>query len=966
MRLSTALGAGVGLFALSSPAWAQGGAAARPVETAAADGASANAPADAPAGKKGKSEAADREIVVTGSRAIRDGRDAPTPLTVAGADQLRLTPSNIPEALNKLPQFSGSTTNVGAGNGAGSGRSNIFTGNFINLRSFGAIRTLILQDGRRVPPTALNGQVDANTIPQMLVERVEIVTGGASAVYGSDAVTGVVNFILNRKFSGLKLQLQSGISGQGDAFSWKAGIAGGVDVGARGHFIFSAEHYENRGIESTARRGWSAAVPIYTGLGSAASPFVLTNNGRISTVTDGGLATSGPFTNRQFIGAGLLVPFDPGTPTTTAGVSVGGDGSYYQGVTLVVPLETNQGFARFDYQLADAIAFYAQATYAEARSDGIHNSNERPNSYRIFSGNAFLPASAQAQLTATNTANFQLGRLNNDLSADSTIDQKTRSQRYTAGLRGRAFGDFHWDMFYTYGQADVDSVTHNNINYPHFYAALDAVRNSSGAIVCRVDITNPGLYPGCAPINMFGTGNQSQAAKNYIYEDTAWAASNRMHDFGAAINGSPFSTWAGPVSVALNAEYRRESIVQTTTASSLLVPDFTGIRTFRPPTLVWAYPTEAGFSGKRNVKEIGGEILVPLLENAPFAQRLAINGALRYTDYSTSGGATTWKVGAIWQPIADLKFRGAISRDIRAPTLSDLFAGPSITFSSITDPHTTQPVIVSVERSGNPNLVPEIARTYTAGFLLTPSWVRGFALSVDYFSIRIDNAIGTLTGTDASVLQECEQSQGASPVCALIVRPLPFSNRTAANVPTLIYNRNLNVAETYTRGFDLEASYKTDLAGLSIPGRLDLRLLYTYQPILKTRAFSTSTLFNFAGAPGLSKSRATGFISYETGGSEVDLQLRYYSAQKRSENPTLVFTDPPLPSAFYADFGFRQKIRAGNRSAEFFLNVNNLFDRAPRISPSTTRGGTPGTGNPAVNGDDLLGRAFTAGVRFEM
>jgi iron complex outermembrane receptor protein len=959
MKLSAALGTGVCLFALAPAAWAQDSTAAAPIQRGAETGVS-----DEPAQPRTNGQTPDPqrgEIVVTGSRAIRDGRDAPTPLTVAGAEQLQLTPSNIPEALNKLPQFSGSTTNVGAGNGAGSGRSNIFTGNFINLRSFGAIRTLILQDGRRVPPTALNGQVDTNTIPQMLVDRVEIVTGGASAVYGSDAVSGVVNFILNRRFSGLRLQLQSGISEQGDAFSWKAGLAGGFDVTDRGHLIFSAEHYENRGITSTAQRAWSAAVPIYTGLGTTASPFVVTSNGRISTVTDGGLATSGPFANRQFVGSGVLAPFNPGTPTGTVGLAVGGDGSYYQGVTLVQPLETNQAFARFDYELSDAVTFYVQGTYAEARSDGIHNSNERPNSYRIFSGNPFLPANAQAQLTPA--ANFQLGRLNNDLSPDSSIDQRTRSQRYTAGLTGSVFGNFHWDLFYTYGRADVDSVTYNNINYPHFYAALDAVRNAQGNIVCRVDVTNPGLYPGCAPINMFGTGNQSQAAKDYIYEDTAWSAANRMDDFGASINGSPFSTWAGPVSMALNVEYRKESLVQTTTANSTSVPDFTGIRTFRPPTLVWAYATESAFSGSRDVREVGGEILIPLLQDAPFAQRLAINGALRYTDYSTSGGTTTWKVGAIWQPFTDLKFRGTISRDIRAPTLSDLFAGRSVTFSSISDPHTTQTAIVNVERSGNPALVPEVARTYTAGFLYTPSWLPRFALSFDYFSIRIDNAIGTITGADASVLQECEQSNGASPVCALIVRPLPFSNTTAANFPTLVFNRNLNLAETNTRGFDMEASYNVNLADI---GRLDLRLLYTYQPILRTRAFPNSPLLNLAGAPGLSKSRATAFIGYEVGGAHLNLQLRYYSGQRRSENPALVFADPPLPSAFYADLGLRQDIHVGERTAEFFINVNNLFDRQPRIAPSTTRGGTPGTGNPAVNGDDLLGRYFTVGMRFRM
>lgn len=945
MKLFVALNAGVCLLALSPTALAQ-----QAVETDAGGKAEEAATAN-PA-----------DIIVTGSRAIRDGRDAPTPLTVAGTQQLQLTPSSIPEALNKMPQFAGSTNNVGAGNGAGSGRSNIFSGNFINLRSFGAIRTLVLQDGRRVPATALNGQVDANTIPQMLVERVEVVTGGASAVYGSDAVTGVVNFILDRDFKGLKAQIQSGIAEAGDAASWRAGVAGGFDIGDRGHFLFSAERYENKGIASTADRDWSATAPTYAGLGTSSQPFVLVNNGRISNVSDGGLARSGPFTGRQFVGSGTLASFNAGVPTSTPNLAIGGDGSYYQGVNLVPPIETNQFFGRFDYELSDSVRFYAQASWAESKTNGMHNSNERPNNYRIYSGNPFLPADAQALLTATNTPFFGLGRLNNDLSADSTLDQSTRSQRYTVGLTGTVLGDFRWDAYYTYGQADVDSVTHNNINYPNFYAALDAVRDNQGAIVCRVSITNPGLYPGCAPINMFGVGNQSQAAKDFIYEDTSWSARNKMHDFGASINGSPFSTWAGPVSVSLNFEYREESLVQTTDSSSLTVPDFTGIRLATPPTLMWAYPTESAMSGRNDVWEVGGEVLVPLLEDVPFAQRLAINGALRQTHYKTSGDATTWKVGAIWQPFDQLRFRGAVSQDIRAPTLSDLFAGRALSFANIYDPHTGVSGIVDVQKSGNVDLVPEVARTYTVGFLYTPAWLPRFSLSVDYFSIRINNAIGTINGADASILQDCEQSNGASPVCAAIVRPLPFSDTSAANFPTMVLNSNLNVAETFTRGIDLESSYNFDLGA----GKVDLRAFYTYQPVLKTRAFPTSTLLNLAGAPGLSKHRVTGFLGYTVDGFNANLQLRYYSAQTRSENPNLIFADGDLSSAFYADLGLSKAIDVGNKSLELFLNVNNLFDRDPRIAPSTTRVGTPGTGNPAVNGDDAIGRYYTIGLRFKM
>jgi outer membrane receptor protein involved in Fe transport len=405
------------------------------------------------------------EIVVTGSRAIHDRRDAPTPLTIATTEQLQLTPSSIPDALNKLPQFAGSTTNVGAGNGAGSGRSNIFTGNFINLRSLGAIRTLILLDGRRVAPTALNGQVDTNTLPEMLVKNVDIVTGGVSAVYGSDAVTGVVNFVLDKEFTGLKATVQGGISDRGDATSSRIGVAGGADLFGRGHVIWSVEHYDNEGVGALSSRAYSRSVPGFTGAGTAASPYVLTYNPRLSTVANGGLATSGPFNGQQFVG-GTLAPFNPGTATGTAGIASGGDGAYYTTSALVPPLETNQGFGRFEYRLTDDIAAYVQAGFGEGSTNDLNNLSAAQTSYRIYSGNPFLPASAQAALSGTTpaTAFFSMGRLLNDLGSDASLDQTTRTLTGTVGFKGKLIDRYTWDIYYSQSEARVHSVTHNNIN----------------------------------------------------------------------------------------------------------------------------------------------------------------------------------------------------------------------------------------------------------------------------------------------------------------------------------------------------------------------------------------------------------------------------------------------------------------------------------------------------------------------
>ncbi len=941
---------GAGVFALASTAWAQASGG------------------QAPGAPKPPESQATETVVVTGSRTITSVEQSPTPLTVASPDQLQLTPSSISDALNKLPQFSGSTTSVGAGNGAGSGKSNLFTGNFMNLRSFGSIRTLILLDGIRVPPTAINGQVDTNTLPQMLVKDVDIATGGVSAVYGSDAVMGVVNYQLDKNYSGFKAVVQGGVSDRGDAKSSRVGVAGGLNLGDHGHAIFSAERYTNDGVSSSSSRSWAQSVPVFTGAGTAASPYVLTENPRISTASNGGLATSGPFKGQQFASNGTLAPFNAGTPTATAGIATGGDGSYFTGNTLVPPVTTDQVFGRVNYDLTDNISVFLQANFGKSSTDGLHNLNGAQTAFPIFSGNAFLPANAQAQLTSSSTQSFALGRVLNDLAADASLDQSTTTQTYTAGLSGELFDKYSWNLTYTYGQARVDSVTNNNINYPRLYAGLDAVHDSSGNVVCNVSITNPTLYPGCVPVDLLGTGNVSSAAKDYIYSNTSWTALNRMSEFAANIGGEPFNTWAGPATVSFNVEHRSQVLTETPDANSLAVQNLAGIRvgSVAPPSTTWAYPVEPVTHGSGSVTEGGAEILLPLANNLSWAKRLAVNAAYRYTDYSTSGPVPSWKLGLIYQPVNQLRFRASASRDIRAPSLADLFAGTSSTFTRVADPHTGVTSNINVLHSGNPDLVPEIARTYTVGAVLEPSWLPNSFLSVDYYQTRIANAIGAVAGNDPSILAECERTQGTSPVCATIVRPLPFSNTTAANFPTALYNQTLNLATAFTRGIDVEASYRFNLANLvgGLPGQIDLRTLYAYQPVLRTQTYTTSPVINAAGAAGLSAHCVTLVMNYKAGPLATGLQTRYYSAVKRSGDPTVFYADPMLPSTFYTDvnLSYDFTLPAGVQ-LQTFMNVGNLFDRQPRISPAANRSTIPGTAVPAVSGDDLIGRYYTAGIR---
>jgi iron complex outermembrane receptor protein len=957
LKHSIALCGGVSLLAITSAAFAQEQPNAAPSAPAAQGGGPPQAQAPA----------ALDVITITGSRIVRNGYNAPTPVTVAPVAQLEATtPSNIADGLNKLPEFAGSTTQASNANNGTS-----VSGNFLNLRSFGVIRTLVLLDGQRVPATDYNGQVDVNTLPQMLVQRVDVVTGGASAVYGSDAVTGVVNFVLDTKFNGLKAVAQTGVSTYGDAPSNRIGVAGGGSLGDKAHFIWSAERYSQAGLSENDRT-FGAADPVYTGAGTAASPYQLIYNDRTNNQTYGGLVTSGPFAGQQFASNGQLAPFVHGGQTASPFIAeIGGDGAYYHGMTLYTPLETDKGFARFDYEFTDNFSGYVQAGLS--RSLITDKGGAWPfGDLTMYSGNPFLPTSAQNQLTASNMPSFTMNELPQNLILQSTTTEATTAIDVTAGLKGKLGSNFVWSAYYTYGEGRMRNDTTDNINFPRFYAALDAVTGPGGAPVCNVTLTNPGLYPGCQPLNFFGQGNASRAALKYIYGETTWQAVNKSHDVAASISGALFNDWAGPVSVASNVEYRYQSLTETTNANPNIPANFTGIRLGSPDdgSLPWAYATTAPQHGSDSVWEISGETVVPLARDMTLIKSLEVNGAVRYTHYSSSGGATTWKIGLNYNPVADVRFRVTESRDIRAPTLYDLYSGASVASDAISDSHTGVSNVTASETIGNPHLVPEVAQTTTVGVVYSPSWFHGFRISVDYYNITINNAIEQLSsayGSLQGIVDACNASGGTASVCADVIRPFPYSNTSGGNFPTEVINATANIAQNYTHGLDVEASYALNLADVlpSAQGTVNWRLLYNYQPVNASRAAPGAPVINAAGYSGLPSSRVTLTTSYQNGPLEADWLLRYSGSEKQGLGvPGQYFAGGPLPGIFYSDVNLAYRFKAAGHNLQAFITINNLFNQQPRVAPLTEVLFIPGVVPPGAAGDDVLGRYFTGGFRF--
>jgi outer membrane receptor protein involved in Fe transport len=897
------------------------------------------------------------EIVVTGSRVIQNGNNMPTPVTVVSTEQLLQTvPSTVVAGLQQMPVFAGGrspTTNPG-----NSSQNNAFR--TLNLRSLGANRTLVLFDGRRVPPTSPNGEVNADFVPSLLLQRVDVVTGGASAVYGSDAVAGVVNFVTDRSFNGLKFNAQYGISQKGDGEETKIGIAGGMPLfGGRGHIEGSYEYFNSPGIFTKLDREWGKNVITVQGAGSNANPYRLVYNTRLNATSFLGnftnVASNGPLRDMVFRQNGVLDRFQHGLPTSVTTVESGGDGGYFYNASLQSLFQSDLAFGRFDYDISDNVHFYTQVTGMLTHNKNNHETNEVRN-LLVSSSNAFLAPQYQqaAQAAGVQTLTFSKMMQQAPVKQPETY---TRGYMAQFGLEG-TINDWRWDISYVNSQNQQRTRNNANPNNGKLFAAMDAVRAPDGRVVCNVELTHPGLYPGCVPINFFGPTSESAEALNYVLDVTKYVAKTKMDNVGASIAGSPFSTWAGEVGVAVSAEYRKMTYQLSSNAQPLPL-DCTGLRfncrqgtTLRFQSNVLADRSQVS----QAVKEAAGEINVPLLKDVPFAQSFMVNGAVRYTDYDTSGEVTTWKLGADWDINDQISIRATRSRDIRAPSLNELFAPQLINPAGVTDLHTGIVGQAPFVTDPNPGLAPEVAKTWTAGVVFRPSFIPRFSLAIDWYKIAIGNAITNIAGQDPTIQGICEASNGTSPFCALIQRPLPFSDRSSANFVTAFYSRPQNAQTVTTKGIDFEANYSAPLFG----GNLALRGLVTHQPDFITIQFPGAPVLDAGDTPGQSAWRVTAFAKYTYNNFSLDVQQRWWRGTGWNSNKSLVYAEPRLQNMAYTN------VTVGYRLAQtdLYFSVQNLFNKQP--TPYGNIGGSsgvPGLFGGFIPGEDTIGRFYTVGLR---
>ena len=916
------------------------------------------------------------EIVVTGTRVVRDGYEAPTPLTVVGVEQFQqASTNNTIDYLTTLPSFAGnytpqnSTQNVSAGT-AGTAS--------VNLRNLGTTRTLVLVNGQRSVPSTITGLVDVNTIPSQLIERVDVVTGGASAAYGSDAVSGVVNFVLDTKFTGVKGEASGGVTTYGDDRSWKVALTGGTTfAGDRGHFIISGMINHQDGVLGGGRAWNNTGLqiitnPAYSATNTSVPQRLLLDKVSLSNATPGGIIVSGALKGIAFGPGGQPYQFNYGSIVSGSAMS-GGDWLTANLHTVGQSIEPSGGqrnlFVRASYAVTDEIEVFVQSNWYE----NSNFSNAYPNDnyfggLTIKTDNAYLPAAVRTQALTLGLTTLTMGTSLTELGPNSILTRR-KVLRNVVGLTGKmdAFDTaWTWDAYYQTGVSMGSESSLNTLYFPGFTAAVDAVAAPNGSIVCRSTLTAPNN--GCVPYNVFGTGVASAASKQYVV-----GTSHRNQRFvqnvaAASMAGEPFSSWAGPVSLALGIEHRSEKASGSSTVLDRTRPAVFFAGNYLPTF------------GSYNVTEGFAETVVPLAKDTVWAQSLDLNAAVRGTSYSNSGYVTTWKVGATYQPIADLTFRATRSRDIRAPNLNDLYNAGSTTNQVVIDTgRTGQGISYLGTTRGNPALVPEKADTTGLGVVIQPQFFPGFSASVDYWNIDLGGAISTISAQN--IVDLC--SQGATSFCQAINNGQPL-NPVGGSGANQINIQPFNLAQQLVRGVDLEASYRTPLAAIndSWEGNIGFRVLSTF--FIKNYTNNTLTPptdsagQNAGGGP--PDYRMTVSATYSNDIISATISDRIVSSGVYNNTYVVCASGCPVSTtanntinansiagAMYWDASFSYKfMNDGASNAELFLNVKNITNKDPVRVAGGPSGVPYDTVTTNASNYDTLGRVFRLGVRFKM
>jgi outer membrane receptor protein involved in Fe transport len=923
------------------------------------------------------------EIIVTGTRIESTALKSATPVTVLGDEQLKQAGSiNASDVLRQLPSIGTSTYSTTNSNFSTSD-SGV---NTINLRNLGESRTLVLINGRRVVP-GLSGDsaVDFNIIPTDFIDRIEVITGGASAVYGSEAVAGVVNVVLKQDYDGLHFRTQYGISEEGDADRYLGSMTFGTgfDEG-NGSVLFNISYDKDEGLFSRDRD--RSSVDRFLSDIPAFSSY----------------APQGRFTYISPLGdESDIFTFNPDN-TVKTGFDSAVDGFNRSAFRRIsVPVDRTLFSSLLNYDLAAEHRAYGEFTYAVTRSSSELEpfALDKDDIYGFLVDvgipitNAYIPASIAADIAARNVDGdpdnnvIGLGMRKRLLDIDNRGNNSRRqTNRIVLGVTGDLYGEWDYDAYYIFGRTTDAAVSFGQVNVLNFANALDTVGPAASATCASV----VAVAQGCVPVNVFGFNSirdSGQAAIDYLNAQQSRDLELKQNMVSLVLSGPVTELPAGTLQGVVGIEHRTEKSAE-----------------------LWDALTNAGLNGGNllpdvvgnyDVDEIFGEVSVPIIADRPMVSELTLQSAVRLADYSTVGDATSWNVRLTYAPIEQVRFRGAYAEATRAPNIDELFSSRAQTFpTGITDPCDGVTAVSTGDfddacraipaiadeiaangvfaytipldyqnitgfDGGNPNLKEETAQTWTVGVVLTPSMIEGLTVQIDYFDIDIDDAVDVIerqVSIDSCLLT------GDPVFCGNVIR---FSNTGKLDE---INATNINTANITTAGVEVQVSYLFDMLW-DLGGTLDINLSYTHLDELEKVNFPGAPVSDFVdqlsseqlGRLGSGfEHRAALRTTYARGPATFTWTANHLSAIQDTLGGD---TDPDLApfnrvgSRTYHNVQGRYRFGADEQITAF-AGIDNLFDRDPPLLPEGTASVVTGTETAATE-YDVFGRYFYAGAELK-
>lgn len=885
------------------------------------------------------------DIIVTGSRIGRKDADSVGPiLTLTSEDIAKSGTSSIGDLLQKLPS-AGVSLNSNGTQGTSYGASSI------NLRYLGGAegsgnRVLVLVDGHRwvdgVGQRGFRDFVDLNTLPQGMIDGIEVLKDGASAIYGADAIAGVVNIKTVKPFDGLRGSVRAGITSHGDG----AELGGKLTAGKtwdRASIILSGSYFKSRPIRTDARKLTTLTLVPQAAVGTNPNGLFilpgLANNAYFGTAA-GFANSSNPIVlnNGATIGAGN---------TADNAFHVGAlPGDFYntqaQGIYSAGPSERYGIYGRFDYELTDDVTIKLEGVYNRRKSNqlfspvllDIGGTSGTVRGFAIPNNQAFNPFGTANGVPAGNALTFgannawRIRKVMTDVGNRNNM-QDVETIRFSVGVDGVfqiAGGEWRWDVFGSYSKNSIDTTAQNGINYDNLFLGLGSPATCAATA-------------GCVPINLFAPMTEAQAA--YIRYTTREYNRTELYNATFNVTGNLFDLPAGPVALAVGYEYRQnrgfdapDAFVNS--ASRFLSSQYTTTTS----------QTRTATVGSYDLHEAYAELNIPVFRDQSLAESLELSLAGRYSDYSTVGNKVTLKAGVGYRPIEDILFRGTYSQGFRAPSILELYQGARQTSFQGSDPcnggasaNAGLPGCAGVPAgynqanynlnglipgviSGNVNLKPETADTFSAGIAISPRGVRGLSLTVDYYKIKIKDAIAAQTPTQ--IMQLCAVRGGV--FCNLVSRDAG----TGAILELLQGAQNLNSITTDGVDATLRYDFNTDIGRISAV--VDASYLHSFKTTAPNPTGGAPIVDERAGrgdAPRATYPHWKGQASLGWTGDAVDATLRaryigpstdVVNAVKDARTRSIIYTDLEIGFAIADD------------AARFSLGVNNLFDKAPPAS----------------------------------